>query len=286
MLSTPLILGLILVFSLAAQEPPQTPPPGAPPAAPQVLEYSGKPMAVPFRCSEEDIRWAGLSCTEEEPCPIFLELTSAGQAGSRILAAGNIHTESVTLSSVLLGSEDGGRTWSEAHERIRGSGLDHIQFFDPETGWILGQELFPIPQNPFLLVTDDGGKTWRQRAIFNENSESRFGAIQQFALAGKKEGSVVVDRGRSSSEDRYVLFESPDGGDTWAIKQESNKPLTLKNASAPATDWRIRTDGPSKSFHVEHRQGTRWNSVGAFSVKLDACKPAPVPGGNPAENRK
>ena len=143
-------------------------------------------MTLPFQCSEEDIRWAGLSCSEEEPCPIFLELTAAAQAGNRTLAAGNIHSESVTIFGVLLASDDGGHTWTEAAERIRGAGLDHIQFFDPETGWIIGQELFPIPQNPFLLVTDDGGKTWRQRAIFNEDSESRFGSILQFALSGKR----------------------------------------------------------------------------------------------------
>jgi photosystem II stability/assembly factor-like uncharacterized protein len=273
------IVGLILPLAAVAQEPPQTAPPPAVPSAPPVLQNGGKPMTLPFRCTEEDIRLSGLSCSEEEPCPIFLELTAAGQTGNRILAAGNIHTESVTIFGVLLASDDGGHTWAEAADRVRGAGLDHIQFFDPETGWIIGQELFPIPQNPFLLVTEDGGKTWRQRAIFNENSESRFGSIQQFALSGKKDGSLVIDRGRSSSEDRYVLFESPDGGDTWTIKQESGKPLSLKNAAVPGVDWRIRTDGPTKSFHVEHRQGTRWTSVGAFSVKLDSCKPPPPAGG-------
>ena len=90
-----------------------------------------------------------MSCTDEEPCPIFLELTAANQAGKRILAAGNIHSESVTIYSVLLASDDGGHTWNEAHERIRGSGLDHIHFFDSEIGWAIGQELFPIPQIPF-----------------------------------------------------------------------------------------------------------------------------------------
>jgi len=267
-----LILALIVTFAAEAQEPQQPAPLQAAPAVPTLLDNTGKAMQVPFQCSEEDIRWAGLSCSEEEPCPIFLELVTAEQTGNRILAAGNIHTESVTLYSILLASEDVGKTWSEVHERIRGSGLDRIQFFDPETGWVVGQELFPILQNPFLLVTGDGGKTWRQRVIFNENSEKRFGSIQQFGLSGK-DGGLVIDRGRGSTEDRYVLFESPDAGDTWAVKQESAKLLTLKNAAVPATDWRIRIDAPSKSFHVEHRQGTRWISLGAFSVKLEDCKP-------------
>lgn len=238
-----------------------------------MLNNNGKPMLLPFRCSEDDIHWAGLSCSEEEPCPVFLELTSAEQAGSRTIAVGNIHSESVTLYSVLLASDDGGRTWSEGHERIRGGGLDHVQFFDSERGWVLGQELFPIPQDPFLLVTADGGKSWQQRSIFNENIDNRFGTIQQFAFSGKTDASLVIDRGKGSPDDRYVLFESRDAGDTWSVKQESAKPIPLKNPVAPNPDWRIRADAASKSFQVEHRSGTRWTSLGAFLVKLDSCKP-------------
>ena len=273
------ILGLLLACTGAAQDTPPVPPQTATPApsAPQVLENSGKPMTVPFHCSAEDLHWAGLSCSQDDPCPIFLELTTANQAGSRILVGGNIHTESVTLYGVLLASDDNGNTWSEANPRIRGSGLEHIQFFDAETGWVLGQELFPIPQNPFLLVSTDGGKSWRQSEVFNENSESRFGTIQQFSLAGKKDGSLVIDRGRGNTVDRYVLLTSSDGGDSWTLKQESAKPLSLKSAAIPNADWRIRTDAPSKAFHVEHKQGTRWNSVGAFSVGLEACKGAEDP---------
>jgi hypothetical protein len=269
---TPLILGSFLSIAAAAQDTPPAVQTAPAPPVPIVLANDGKPMVLPFRCSEDDIHWGGLTCTEEEPCPIFLELAGAEQSGSRVVTAGNIHTESVTLYSVLLTSEDGGKNWSEAHERIRGSGLDRIQFFDAEHGWVLGQELSPIPQNPFLLITGNGGKTWQQRFIFNESSENRFGAIQQFSLSGK-DASLVIDRGRGSSEDRYVLFESPDAGDTWSLKQESAKALVLKNVLPPSGDWRIRTDAPTKSFHVEHRVAGRWNSLGAFSVKLDPCKP-------------
>ena len=48
---------------------------------------------------------------------------------------GNIHSDAVTLYSVLLGSEDAGATWQEIHPRIRLSGLDHLQFMDADTGW-------------------------------------------------------------------------------------------------------------------------------------------------------
>ena len=247
------------------------------PAAPQPasLEYTGKPMQLPLNCGDEDIRWAGLTCSEDDPCPVYLELNSVEASGSRILAAGNLHTAAVTLYSILVTSEDGGRTWREPQERIRGAALEHIQFLDGENGWVSGHIVFPLVQEPFLLVTQDGGKTWKQRPIFDESAENRLGSIQQFSFPAKDSGSLIIDRGRGS-DDRYELYESPDGGQNWSIKETSTKPLHLKRPPPlPATDWRIRADGPSQSFHIEHQQTGRWTSTGAFGVKLGVCKPEP-----------
>src|SRR5579864_9490485 len=116
-----------------------------------VLENTGKPIVVPFQCTEEDMRWAGLSCTEQDPCPVYFELAAAEPLGDKIFAAGNFHTETVTLYSVLLGSDDVGKTWREVYQRMPGTGLDHIQFADLATGWVSGGSLFPLPADPFLL---------------------------------------------------------------------------------------------------------------------------------------
>jgi photosystem II stability/assembly factor-like uncharacterized protein len=238
-----------------------------------VLENTGKPIVLPFQCTAESLQWAGLSCTEEEPCSLYLELTAAESAGDRILVAGNVHSTAITLSSVLLASDDGGHSWREVHAHIQGAGLDRIQFFDGETGWASGQVLFPLQQDPFLLVTTDGGKSWRQRPVFPESRESRFGSIQQFSFTSKDSGSLIVDRGHGSDGDRYELYESSDGGGSWDIKETSVKPLTLKHPPVAATEWRLRADAPTASYHIEHRHGGQlWNSVAGFSVRLPACK--------------
>jgi hypothetical protein len=262
-------LGTVLLTALAAaaawaqEQPPAN-------SAPPVLENSGKPMVLPFRCTEDDIRWAGLSCPAEEPCPVYLELAAAESAAGRIFAAGNIHALDVTLYSVLLASEDAGHTWREAYERIRGASLDHIQFLDAELGWTSGQALSPLPQDPFLLLTTDGGKTWRQRVIF---SESRVGSIQQFQIGAKDSGSLIVDRGPGAEGGRYELYESPDAGETWTIKETSDRPFQLKPLPVAPSAWRVRADGPTQAFHLERRQGERWISAAAFAVKLGACQP-------------
>lgn len=268
------ILTAALALPARSQDSPAIAQPATPPAR-MVLGNDGTPMQLPFKCSDEDIRWAGLSCSEDAPCSIFLELSTVETMGSRVLLAGNIHSEAVTLYSVLLASDDNGHTWQEVHERIRGAGLDHIEYLGSDTAWIGGQQLFPFTQDPFLLITTDGGKTWKQRDVLSDENESRFGSIQQFFFTTKDTGTLILDRGAGGGGgDRFALYESTNGGDTWAVKQESRKPIVVKRPTAlPASDWRLRPDGDMKSFLLEHHVGTRWSAVAAFLVRLDPCKP-------------
>ena len=263
------LFALALLSGMAfAQDPPPTPP-----APPPVLENSGKPMLLPFQCTDEDIQLSGLTCSEEDPCPIYLELSAVDGAGRRLLVAGNLHTSAVTVFSTLLASEDDGRTWREAHERIRSAGLDRIQFLDAETGWVAGEKLSPLPQDPFFLLTSDGGKNWRARPVFSESAENRLGSIQQFLFTAKDSGALIIDRGQGSDGDRYELYESSDGGESWNFKQSSTKPLTLKKIAPVPTEWRLRADSRTKAFHVEHREGAKWADTASFLVKLGICKP-------------
>jgi len=230
-------------------------------------------MLLPFQCTGDDMQWAGLSCTEDQPCPVYLELAATASSGGKIFAAGNIHSDTITLYSVLLGSADGGKTWQEAHRRMRGAGLDYLQFSGSEKGWAGGESLSPLPQDPFLLITSDGGETWAERAIFDEN---RIGSIQRLWFRSKTEGELIFDRGEGSTRGRYELYETPNGGETWMMREESDKPIRV--ASAPDSDpgWRVRADGPTKSFRLESRQGSQWRPVAAFAVNIGACKPPPV----------
>src|SRR6185436_10528154 len=65
------------ILLAGAQTPPDKP------AAPPVLENSGKPMAVKFQCTEDDIQAFGLGCSEDEPCPIYLELSGIESVGAQ-----------------------------------------------------------------------------------------------------------------------------------------------------------------------------------------------------------
>jgi hypothetical protein len=247
--------------------------PAEQPAEAPLLRNTGKPMVVEYHCGEEDIRLAGLSCSAEDPCPAFLELAAVEAVGNRIVVAGNIHSSSTTLSSVLLASEDAGKTWREPHERIRLAGLDRIQFIDSENGWAGGEVQHPLPRDPFLLATTDGGKTWQAQPIF---AEPQFGSIVEFQFSSRTKGNLVIYRGRTGESGPYEMYETPNAGETWMLRQTSERVIELMKSSATA-GWRLRADAASKSYRIDRRAGDAWHAVAAFSVSIGACKPPELP---------
>jgi len=228
-------------------------------------------MAVPFACTDDDMQWAGMSCSDEEPCPVYLELSEIDAIGTRIFLLGNLHTGSTTLYSLLLSSDDGGVAWTEPYERMRGVGLNHIQLFDFQNGWISGGTMIPVARDPFFLITSDGGKSWRLRPVVAEGTG---GAIRQFHFDSASSGVMVIDRMQSAESSRYELYETPNGGETWMIRRTSNQAIALPQASpdAPNNGWRIRPDQRSKSFAIEKLKDDNWIAVASFLVQVGSCK--------------
>ncbi|BDC51188.1 hypothetical protein F183_A35040 [Bryobacterales bacterium F-183] len=226
-----------------------------------------------FQCTAEDIDALGLSCTEDEPCPVFLEITSIEAVGVRLLLAGNFHTDRNTLYSVVLSSEDNGQTWKEPHQRIRGAAIDHIQFIDFQYGFMSGGVIGSLPRDSFLLTTSDGGKTWRDRPLFDEG---RIGTIAQFHFDSKSNGLLVFDRTKRPEDgNRYELLETMTGGDTWIPKQYSAKPLALKTKPLTPEErgWRIREDSKSKTIRIEQKNGPTWTVISSFPIRTGECRP-------------
>jgi len=243
-----------------------------PDAKEPTLENSGKPMLAQFQCTEEDIQIFGLSCTEEEPCPIYLELSAFEPVGNQLFVAGNIHSAANTLYSILLASSDGGKTWREPFARIRGGSLDRIIFSDFEHGWISGQIVNPLARDPFLLITSDGGKSWRRAPVFED---SRAGSIQQIWFDSRSTGTLIFDRGSSGDGPRYELYETATGGDNWMVREASDQPIRIKRMPLQTgnADWRLHADAATQSNRIEKKQGARWIPVASFAVGLSPCKP-------------
>lgn len=225
-------------------------------------------MRLPFECTAADTQAAGLSCSEEEPCPVFLELADVEAVGNKLFITGNLHTPNITLLSILLVSENSGGAWTEPQPRIPLSGLDEIQFIDFQNGWISGANLQSAARDPFLLITTDGGKTWRQRPIFDE---SRVASIERFWFTSREEGVMLIDARLENS--RHELYETRTGGESWALRQSSLTPIRFPLNPAPSSSgWRLRADAGSHSYALEKSQGQRWQKIASFLVDAGACK--------------
>lgn len=235
-----------------------------------ILLAAEDPVRVDYACPTEDVDKFGLICSQDEPCDVFLELAGAEGVGSTIFAVGNLHTVTTTLYGVLLMSGDGGKTWMEQTARIEGAALDQVQFPDFQHGWASGVMEQPLARDPFFLVTADGGKSWRSRPLFNE---THYGSIQQFWFDSAKTGQLILERSQGSAS-VYEIYETANGGDTWAIKESGSKNPVL--AKAPAKDsmtWRVRADAASKTNRIERRNARgAWDTVASFAVRAGACK--------------
>ena len=73
-------------------------------------------------------------------------LMDVTRAGSRLVAVGE--------RGVVVYSDDGGRTWTQASVPVRAT-LTAVHFPAPETGWAVGHE-------SVLLRSRDGGETWEK----------------------------------------------------------------------------------------------------------------------------
>ena len=223
-----------------------------------------------YACPADDVEKFGLTCSEEEPCDVFLELASAEGVGSTIFVAGNLHTVTTTLYGILLMSGDGGKTWTEPNPRIEGAALDQVQFPDFQHGWVSGVTVEPLARDPFFLMTADGGKTWRSRLMFDE---TRYGSVQQFWFDSAKTGQLILEQPQGAAS-VFEIYETSNGGDTWTIQEAGSKNPRL--AKAPAKDnatWRVRADAPSKTNRIERRAARgAWESVASFAVRAGVCK--------------
>jgi hypothetical protein len=222
---------------------------------------------VDYSCPAEDVESFGLTCSEDRPCPVFFEVSAVEALGYSVFVAGNIHTASTTLYGVVLSTDDGGVSWSESIPRLRSTTFEQFQFIQNH-GWLSGGKLEPLPKDPFLMITTDGGKTWHQKPLFEE---TRFGSILQFWFDSPTAGQLVFDESVGKAT-KQVLYSSMTGGENWEIKQTSRKALELKTERGNTAAWTVTTPPGSKNYLIERTVNGRKETLAKFLVHIGDCK--------------
>jgi photosystem II stability/assembly factor-like uncharacterized protein len=219
-------------------------------------------------CTPEDEDALGLTCSESEPCPVFLELASVEANGASLFITGDLHTQNTTMFGLLLKSDDQGANWTEPNQRMRSAALEEIQFVDPEHGWVSGVKLEPLPRDPFLLATTDGGKTWTESPLFDE---ATFGSIQQFWFDSVTDGELVLDKSQGAAK-RYERYATKTGGASWELEEADDKPIRLAAAKPKENvGWRVRPG--EDAYLVERRSGDgAWRTAARFAIRAGECR--------------
>jgi photosystem II stability/assembly factor-like uncharacterized protein len=223
------------------------------------------PVRVEYACPAEDVESFGVGCSPDDPSAVFLEIASVEAVGAKLFLAGNLHAETTTLYGIVLESEDGGKSWTEAVKRVRSAAFEQIEFFDFSRGWISGQIIEPLARDPFMLLSADGGTSWTERPLFDE---PRFGSIAQFWFDSPQHGELVLDS--DGEPPRHERYESNTGGESWEMKQSTTEAIHLKTNKSTA--WRVRADAATKTYHVERRAGSSWETVASFLIHVADCK--------------
>ncbi|MBK8250283.1 MAG: hypothetical protein IPK85_23250 [Gemmatimonadetes bacterium] len=107
---------------------------------------------------------------------------------------------------------DGGTTWSLRYQAADTSVfLDAVDFWDDQHGIALGD---PMGGRFFVLLTDDGGDTWREAPTASRpearEGEAAFAASGQVLVVDGMQGAWVASGGRHAR-----LHRSTDRGATW-----------------------------------------------------------------------
>ncbi len=270
------VIWLSIAVSLLAQDPAPPPAPAAP-TGPPVYEAAKGPILLPNLCSQVDLESLGLTCSESDPCPTFLELSSAEVNNEVIVLSGNLHTSTTTIQSILLVSDDSGLTWREAHPRLPSVALEGMQFFDFSHGWVAGHSSLSLPRDPFLLLSSDGGRSWRKSSF---HAESRVGIVEDFAFSSPRRGWALIDNKGSGDAGRYELYETPNGASSWELKEISSrvpKAIAALGQRTPSGTTRLKADAKKNTITLERRAAEQWRPVVSFRLKLEDCAPAPPP---------
>lgn len=214
-----------------------------------------------------------MDCSEERPCSVYLELSDVAMNGRKLFITGNLHSTAATIESVLLGSPDAGTTWKDAGTRISGAALDQVRFFDLQHGWAAGELQYPLPHDPFFLVSTDGGELWRRKPVVTGGGS---GSVQTFSFDSAQHAELIIDLGKTAASGRYALYESETGGESWMIRSTTAALPKLKHPAVPSDTWRLRTDAEGKFWRLEHSEGEKWELTAEFPVVAALCPSVPA----------
>jgi hypothetical protein len=123
---------------------------------------------------------------------------------------GGLSVPGGTIGSLLLRSTDGGIHWKEALNPINYNDITHVVFIGNGEGWAISTWTPEGDAGTRLWHTTDFGETWQE----NKGHPPTTIGIRVFD--GKHMQVQSLNWWANPNTDRYMIWDSYDGGTTWA----------------------------------------------------------------------
>ena len=207
---------------------------------------TGEPITLggPFPNNGETIENASLWLTK-----IY------GLSADTAFLLGSYQFPAVTYRTILLRTDDAGRTWQEVHPGISDSTLYGIDFVSPKIGFVYGQWTTEGMGPPFFLYSEDGGLSW-ERVGGVEESGTPF--VYAFDFTDEQHGIIKLifhAVGLTPEQDhRIETHETHDGGKTWA--------KTASKMISDDEETKIRDTMADDTLHLQDGVGWRIEEAG------------------------
>ena len=151
----------------------------------------------------------------------------------------------------LLQTTDGGATWKKLIPLTKDT-LHDVYFADESVGWLVAErDLFKLKTNDeprsYLLKTEDGGLSWRQVFLNNNDSNAR---LIRLVFADSQRGWAFGESG--------IVFATRDGGAQWMRQVSPTNHLLLGGAFG--NDGRGWLVGAGATVLRTSDSGTTWQA--------------------------
>ncbi len=161
---------------------------------------------------------------------LHLSDSKIASIGDQVYLGGSYRTSAASYRSVLLKSNDGGRSWKELDIWMSCSEVDDIFFYDEDHHWFITCWSIEGAQAPYhVFRSQDGGESWTRskRSLPNPNHiETSLSFIRQRSFQNPRDGVMSF----LSTTGILGTYTTHDGGINWRLlKSEKIDPDEIYN---------------------------------------------------------
>ncbi len=204
---------------------------------------------------------------------VHLSVSIYGLDKDIVFLLGSLKTSAVSIRSLLLRSEDGGRNWREVMTPVTGSDVIRLSFLSKQTGWALLGETSEGPGELHLYKTKDSGKSWKKVSRIRKRHYT--GWPKGFGFIDERNGRIEMLYDGAAPTDGFAVMSTSDGGITWqetrSLSLDEYREKYEKDSEEPSTDYVTARDGSQWKLQEQpngqviilrrRRPGDKWTIV-------------------------